>query len=53
MNELTGRIEAIDAWVWQPFVMPLVLLIVGGWLSYRTGFVQVRRFGTSVKMSPL
>lgn len=51
MNELTGRIEAIDAWVWQPFVMPLVLLIVGGWLSYRTGFVQVRRFGTSVKMS--
>lgn len=51
MNELTGRVEAIDAWIWQPFVMPLVLLLVGGWLSYRTGFVQVRRFGTSVKMS--
>jgi len=51
MNELTGRIEAIDAAVWQPFVMPLVLLIVGGWLTYRTGFVQIRHFGTSVKMS--
>jgi len=51
MEQLTNQITAIDAWVWQPFVMPIILLIVGGWLSIRTGFVQVRRFGTSVKMS--
>lgn len=51
MTDLTSRIEALDAAVWQPFVMPLVLLIVGGWLTWRTGLVQVRHFGTSVKMS--
>ncbi|MEX2181863.1 MAG: sodium:alanine symporter family protein [Gemmatimonadaceae bacterium] len=51
MNELTTNIEAIDRWVWQPFVMPLLLLIVGGWLTYRTGFVQIARFRTSVRMS--
>jgi AGCS family alanine or glycine:cation symporter len=51
MTDLTGWIEAIDAAVWQPFVMPLVLLLVGGWLTWRTGIVQVRHFGTSVKMS--
>jgi AGCS family alanine or glycine:cation symporter len=51
MDELTGRIETIDAWVWQPFVMPLILLLVGGWLTWRTGIVQVRRFPTAVKMS--
>jgi AGCS family alanine or glycine:cation symporter len=31
--------------------MPILLLIVGGWLTWRTGFVQVARFGTSVRMS--
>lgn len=51
MEQLTNQIQAIDAWVWQPLAMPIVLLIVGGWLTYKTGFVQVARFGTSVRMS--
>jgi AGCS family alanine or glycine:cation symporter len=51
MESLTGQITLIDSWVWQPYVMPLVLLIVGGWLTIRTGLVQIRRFPTSVKMS--
>jgi AGCS family alanine or glycine:cation symporter len=50
MDQLTNQITAIDAWVWQPYVMPLVLLVVGGWLTWRTGFVQIVRFGTSVKV---
>ncbi len=51
MDQLTTQITAIDAWVWQPFVMPLVLLIVGGWLTIRTGVVQVRHFPTAVRTS--
>lgn len=51
MDQLTTQILAVDAWVWQPFVMPILLLIVGGWLTWRTGFVQIARFGTSVRIS--
>lgn len=51
MDELTTQILAVDAWVWQPFVMPILLLLVGGWLTWRTGFVQIVRFGTSVRIS--
>ncbi|MBX3173129.1 MAG: sodium:alanine symporter family protein [Gemmatimonadaceae bacterium] len=51
MEQLTNQITAIDAWVWQPLAMPVVLLIVGGWLTYKTGFVQIARFGTAVRMS--
>lgn len=51
MEQLTSQITAIDAWVWQPFVMPIVLLIVGGWLTWKTGFVQIAKFRLSVKTS--
>jgi alanine or glycine:cation symporter, AGCS family len=51
MNDLTTIITDIDARVWQPFMMPLVLLIVGGWLTWRTGFVQIRHFPTAVRNS--
>jgi alanine or glycine:cation symporter, AGCS family len=51
MENLTAIIESIDAWVWQPMLMPFVLLIVGAWLTVRTGFVQLRHFPTAVKFS--
>jgi AGCS family alanine or glycine:cation symporter len=51
MDSLTALITRIDAWVWQPWVMPFVLVIVGGWLTIRTGLVQVVRFPTAVRMS--
>ena len=49
-SALADRMLAIDAWVWQPLVMPLLLLIVGGWLTIRTGFVQIWRFPTALRM---
>jgi AGCS family alanine or glycine:cation symporter len=49
-SALADRMLAIDAWVWQPLVMPLLLLIVGGWLTIRTGFVQISRFPTALRM---
>ncbi len=51
MEQLTTQILAVDAWVWQPFVMPILLLFVGGWLTWRTGFVQITHFGTSVRVA--
>ena len=50
MTGLTERIQAIDGFVWQPFAMPLVLLLVGGALSAMTGGVQIRRFPLAVRM---
>lgn len=47
---LTERILSIDAWVWRPFSMPVVLLVVGGLVTAWTGFVQIRRFPLVVKM---
>jgi AGCS family alanine or glycine:cation symporter len=44
IDTITERILALDGFVWQPFVMPLVLVVVGGLLTLVTGFVQIRRF---------
>ena len=49
MNTLTERIQAIDGFVWQPFAMPLVLMIVGGLVTAATGLVQIRRFPVAVR----
>ena len=50
MNTLTDRIQTIDSFVWQPFAMPLVLVVVGGLLTIATGLVQIRRFPAAVRM---
>lgn len=44
LDTLTESILAVDSFVWRPYVMPLVLVLVGGLLTLMTGFVQVRRF---------
>ena len=49
MNTLTERIQAVDGFVWQPFAMPLVLVLVGGLVTLATGLVQVRRFPLAVR----
>ena len=50
MNTLTERIQTVDSFVWQPFAMPLVLVIVGGLVTIATGLVQVRRFPLAVRL---
>ena len=51
MNTLTERIQTFDGLVWQPFGMPLVLVIVGGLLTAATGLVQIRRFPAAVRFA--
>ena len=50
MDMLTSYIQTLDSLVWQPFAMPLVLVIVGGLVTVATGFVQVRQFPLAVRM---
>ena len=49
MEELTQQVLAIDSFVWQPFAMPLVLVIVGGLVTLATGGIQIRRFSLAVR----
>ena len=50
METLTDQILTANDVVWQPFAMPLVLVIVGGLLTVMTGLVQIRRFPLAVRM---
>ena len=50
MNTLTEQIQAIDSFVWQPFAMPLVLVVVGGLVTVATGVVQIRHFPFALRL---
>lgn len=50
LSDLPAHILSINDWVWQPAAMPLILLVVGLWLTVRSGFVQVRRFPLALRM---
>ena len=47
----TQQVLELNDFIWQPMAMPVVLVIVGGLLTFNTGFVQVRHFGTALKMT--
>ena len=49
MQTLTDQVTALDGLVWQPFAMPLVLVVVGILITVRTGFIQVRQFPLAVR----
>ena len=50
-TEITAAIQKLDSLVWQPLAMPLVLVLVGGLITVMTGFVQLRRFPTAVRLA--
>ena len=50
LDALTDQILSFDSMVWQPFAMPLVLVIVGGLLTIMTGVIQVRRFPQAARV---
>ena len=47
---LTDRILDLNELVWQPFAMPLVLVVVGGLITVMTGAIQIRRFPAALRM---
>lgn len=46
---LSNYILAVNDWLYQWWLMPLVLLAVGAWLTVRSGFVQFVRFPLAVR----
>jgi AGCS family alanine or glycine:cation symporter len=50
MESIANVFLAVNDFIWQPAAMPVVLIIVGGWLTVRSGFVQIRRFPAAVRM---
>ena len=51
MNSLTEQIQEVEAFIYNPLVIPLMLVLVGGLVTLATGFVQIRRFPTAVRMA--
>ncbi|HJO39307.1 MAG: sodium:alanine symporter family protein [Vicinamibacterales bacterium] len=49
MEDLTNQILAVNDFVYQPMLMPAVLLLVGALISVKTGLVQIRRFPVAVR----
>ena len=45
----TTTVEAVNSWVWSPALVALCL-IAGLYFSFRTRFVQVRRFGEMFRL---
>jgi len=42
---VTQLVNEASNQLYQPYALPVVLLAVGGWLSLKTGLIQIRRFG--------
>ena len=48
-TDLTNQILVVNNFVWQPILMPTILVIVGGLITIKTGVVQIRRFPIAVR----
>lgn len=51
MDQLTDLLNLLSSWLYAPYALPLLLVFAGGYLTYQTGLVQIRHFGTAVKQA--
>ena len=51
MDQLLIFLNQISAWLYAPWALPLLLVFAGGYMTYQTGFVQIRHFGTAAKQA--
>ncbi len=49
VDKLTQVVNDLYGLLYQPFGLPIILVAVGGWLSIKTGLIQIRRFGTALR----
>ena len=62
MEQLTAILNQLSAWLYAPYVLiplfgfeipfpmlPVLLVFAGAYLTYQSGMVQIRHFGTAVK----
>ena len=50
MEELTRQVEILSDYIYQWYAIPLLLVVAGSYLTWRTGAVQIVHFGTALKM---
>jgi AGCS family alanine or glycine:cation symporter len=50
MDQLTVLMNDLSGVIYRWYMIPLLLVAAGSYLTYMTGFVQLRRFPTAVKM---
>ena len=49
LDNLTEIINSLYSFLYQPFALPIILVLIGAWLTVRTGFVQIRHFGLALR----
>ena len=49
MDQLTNLLNQASGWLYAPYALPALLVGAGAYLTYQTGLVQIRHFGTAVK----
>ena len=51
MDQLTEFLKLLSSWLYAWWALPLLLVFAGSYLTYQTGLVQIRHFGTAVKQA--
>ena len=49
MDQLTNFLTQLSNLLYAPFALPALLVFAGGYLTYKTGLVQVRHFGKAAR----
>ena len=50
IEAIHGVINAISGFLYQPYIVPLFLVAAGLYFTVRTGLLQIRLFGESIKV---
>ena len=50
IEAIHGVINAISGFLYQPYIVPLFLVAAGLYFTIRTGLLQIRLFGESIKV---
>ena len=50
LQAIDNVVNAISGVLYQPYVVPLILLLAGLYFTFRLGFVQFRLFGESIRV---
>lgn len=50
IEQLHGVINAISGFLYEPYIVPLFLVVAGLYFTARTGLLQIRLFGESIKV---
>ena len=50
LEKIDGVINAISGVLYQPYIVPLLLVVAGVYFTIRTGLIQFRLFGESIRV---